>query len=1185
MRKVSITASPRSTRGPRRSRIARGSSEAVVDAAPAATKGGLHVDAEQLRALETPRWAVLVGVSRYQHPSLRLQYAHRDVTELWSLLQSSACGRFADDRATVLIDEHATTAAVTRAIRSFLHRAQPDDLVLIYFSGHSAPDPARPKNLYFLTHDTNPDDIAGTALPMREIGKSLDENLEARRVILLMDTCHSGAAGAKGAADRADAAAYRRYLEELQHARDGFAFFASSEAGEQSHEHEKWGGGHGMFTHLVLEGLRGKADSDQNGIVTLGELFDYVKEQTKSQGGPGAQHPLVGPQKFDRGLVVAVTGGVDARARYAIGQQVYRMAMELGDRRRFAAAARYLSEADDFASVERGLPEARLLAGLAQLGAGEPELAIASLRKAIAASDARRKAGEAGVPDAGYYLAAALAIQGSPAAAGAFATFAQDHPASPRAAVARTLGEMLRDPARRGVARRRALLVGVGTYRHGIASALRGPANDVELMRDALLADGAGFAPGDVRCLINEQATCADVRRELEALRAAAPDDVIVVYFSGRTLGDDHGSLVLHDTAGHGARLEAALGVAELHERIAGLPAHRVALILDTLASREHLDLVRRADAPYDLLVAASPGERAYEVAFEKGGQRIVAGLMTFALTQALAELGPSARWRDLVASLQRAVKSRGFAQNPAFVGADDQVFLAEHRSIEPVELLRASLFGAGHRRSGPELATWQQQVAARIDAAFPDFHLAVARGLATQGLLVAAGAALDRAVADAGHASAEASWWRAWIAARQGRVEQVLDPVRAFAAEMADAERARCTAEAQTVIGVVRTRPRRALVVGIDRYGGPEVPRLKDAVRDARAVADGLAGWGFEPARVRLLLNKEATTEAIVAELRALVAHADSGPLLFYFAGNGSSGKRGPTLLGVDARKEGVFDICLDELRAAVAHPNLTCVIDADTDAAADGRPAAARWAPVDLRAHAEAPRATAGGAAPIGSVYIGSRAGQRIGGPFVRALHGAEPPASWSAWAREAGAAVVIAAGGDDRVLHDAPGAAMIEAFLAQLRTAPFRHAAATMQGMLDEGRVNARDAWVDLGVARALCGDPAAAIAAFERAIAAAPDGRHAEARYHLGRVLVDSGTDMARAQSELDRAAHLDPDDPTVKYYLGAAIRGYLERESVQRSRHAQELWQGYLDAGAPLGHRDEVEAFLARSRAR
>jgi tetratricopeptide (TPR) repeat protein len=1180
MRKTSATPSPRTTTR-RRKRIARGSSDSV-ETAPEATRGGLHVDPDSLRSLGTPRWAVLVGVSDYADPRLRLQYAHRDVTELWSLLQSSACGRFSDERATVLINEQATTAAVTRAIRSFLQQAQPDDLVLIYFSGHSAPDPARPKNLYFLTHDTNPDDMAGTALPMREISKSLDENLDARRVILLMDTCHSGAAGAKGPSERSDAAALNRYLQELRHAKEGFAFFASSEAGEQSHEHEKWGGGHGLFTHLVLEGLRGKADSDQNGIVTLGELFDYVRLQTRALAGPHAQHPLVGPQKFDRSLVVAVTGGVDARARYAIGQQVLRMAVDLGDRRRFAAAARYLADADAFASVERGLPEARLLAGLAYLGAGEPALACTSLRQAIATSEARRSAGEPGLPDGGYFLAAALAIQGAPEAAATFAAYAQEQPTSPRAAVARTLGEMLRDPARRGVARRRALLVGVGTYRHGIANALRGPANDVELLRDALLAEGAAFAPDDVRCLVNEQATCAEVRRELDALRAAAPDDLIVVYFSGRTLGDDHGSLAMHDTASAGARLDAALGVAELHERVAALPAQRVALILDTLASREHLGLVRQADARYSLLVAASPGERAYEVAFEKGGQRIVAGLMTFALTQALAELGPSARWRDIIASLQRAVKSRGFAQTPSFVGADDESFLAERLSVEPIELLKTSLFGTCHGRSAAELATWQQQVAARIDAAFPDFHLAVARGLATQGLPSAAAAALDRAVADAGAATAEASWWRAWIAARQGRVEQVLDHVRAFAAEMADAERARCTAEAQTVIGVVRSRPRRALVVGIDRYGGPEVPRLKDAVRDARAVAEGLAGWGFDPARITLLLNKDATTERIVSELRALVAHADSGPLLFYFAGNGSSGKRGATLLGVDARKEGVYDINLDDLRAAVPHPNLTCVVDADTEPAPEGGPAPTRWAPVDLRAQPEAAR-TPSGTGAVGSVTIAARGGQRIGSGFVRALGEAELPTSWSAWAPAVGGGVVDVHG-EDRVFHDAPGAAMIEGFLAGIRTAPYRTAAGAVQGMLDEGRVNARDAWVDVGVAHALCGDPAAAMAAFKSAIAVAKD-RHPEAHYHLGRVLVETGHDLARAQIELRDAASADPDDPAIKYYLGAAIRGFLEHESSKISRHAQELWQGYLDAGAPLGHRDEVEAFLARSRAR
>jgi tetratricopeptide (TPR) repeat protein len=1138
-----------------------------------ATKGGLHAEPDTWRTMGTPRWAVLVGVSKYRDSRLHLRYAHRDVEELWKVLQTNACGRFADDHARLLVDGEATTAAITHAIRSFLQQAQGDDLVLVYFSGHSAPDPRRPRNLYFLTHDTDLDDIAATALPMREIRHSLDENLDARRVILLMDTCHAAAAGSKGATEKTDAAALVRYLDELRRAKDGFAFFASSEAGEHSREHERWGGGHGLFTHLVLEGLRGKADLDKNGLVTLGELFDYVTQQTPLEGGPTAQHPRVGLRKFDRKLVVAVTGGADARTRFALGQQLYRMAIELGDRRRFAAAARYLTEADDLASVERGLPEARMLAGLAHLGAGDIDRACAALQDALTVSERRRAVGEPGVPDAGYFLAAALAIRGSTEAAPTFDAFVRDHPASPRAPVARVMARLLRGAATR---RSHALLVGVGTFRHRVADPLRGPANDVALMRDALLSSGGAMAEADVRCLVDEQATAAAVRRALGALQSESPDEPVVIYFSGRSLGTDHECLALHDTAaGRRGSFESGLGVRELHELVIALRARHVVLVLDTLASQELLDLARAAGGRYCLLVAASPGERAFEVVFDRKGTMVLAGIMTFGLTQALAELGPSAAWRDLVAALQRPIESRGFAQTPSFVGDGDRPFLARPPSAEPAELLRTSLFGAARGKSAAELEAWRRQVAGLVEVPFPDFHLGVAREVARQGALDAAADALAGAVT--GGEPTEASWWRAWIAARRGQHAEVLAHVRSFVDERPEAERERWTAEVQTAIDALGRRPRAALVVGIDAYTGPELRRLTGAVKDATAVARALVRVGFDRERVTVLRDEEATAARIVDELRRLTGDAASGPLLFYFAGLGSTGKAGPTLLGVDARKDGVFDIALDPLWRA--HPNLTCIVDADTDGKGEARD---RWAPVDVRAQADAPRLATGANGAQRAVHVASRGNFRLTAALLQSLRRKARPATWSSWAAAVGPGVVVE-GGDDRLFHDVTGSAAIEEALRRARVAPFAAAASVMEEMLAEGRIGARDGWVDIAVARAMCGERAAAAAALNRAIAAAPDDPHAEAHYHLGRVLFENGTDLSRAQVELGLAVKADPDDPAIKYYLGAAIRGFLEGESVHISRRAQQMWQDYLDAGAPLGHRAEVEAYLGSRR--
>ena len=40
--------------------------------------------------------------------------------------------------------------------------------------------------------------------------------------------------------------------------------------------------GHGIFTHFVLQGLAGKADADGDQVVSLGELYEYAGDATKT---------------------------------------------------------------------------------------------------------------------------------------------------------------------------------------------------------------------------------------------------------------------------------------------------------------------------------------------------------------------------------------------------------------------------------------------------------------------------------------------------------------------------------------------------------------------------------------------------------------------------------------------------------------------------------------------------------------------------------------------------------------------------------------------------------------------------------------------------------------------------------------------------------------------------------------
>jgi len=110
-----------------------------------------------------------------------------------------------------------------------------------------------------------------------------------------------------------------------------------------------------------------------------------------------------------------------------------------------------------------------------------------------------------------------------------------------------------------------------------------------------------------------------------------------------------------------------------------------------------------------------------------------------------------------------------------------------------------------------------------------------------------------------------------------------------------------------------------RAIVVGIDTYGGGDFPDLAFAVADARRVGAFLGSQGYD---VRLLLNEDATRERILGELFAAARElTDRDRLVFFFGGHGSTETIGDQELGylVPSGARGVGGmIGMEELRSA---------------------------------------------------------------------------------------------------------------------------------------------------------------------------------------------------------------------------------------------------------------------------
>ena len=252
---------------------------AAIDAQP---NRGLRAALPTSYATYVERWAIVVGVSKYQDDSINLKYADRDAEALYELLKTPSGGGFAEEHICKLVNEEATTAKITRALRSFLKKPGKDDIVLLYFACHGAPDTDRPDILYLLTHDTDPKDIAGTALPMRELNLSLKENLLAGRVIIIADTCHSAGISNDSTRDIGNnSGAINLYLQEVGAAQKGIALLTSAEANQVSFEDEKWGGGtqmHGFFTYTLVQELR-QASED----ILQRDLVERVRETVQSR--------------------------------------------------------------------------------------------------------------------------------------------------------------------------------------------------------------------------------------------------------------------------------------------------------------------------------------------------------------------------------------------------------------------------------------------------------------------------------------------------------------------------------------------------------------------------------------------------------------------------------------------------------------------------------------------------------------------------------------------------------------------------------------------------------------------------------------------------------------------------------------------------------------------------------------
>lgn len=237
-------------------------------------------------------WSAVIGINDYQS-ARDLKYAVNDARGFAAYLTDQV--GVPRDHVFLLTDAAASKTKIESLLGTQLKRAaSEDDSVIIFYAGHGAveTDPSNPDGdgfeKYLLPYDAQLDDLYASSISMNDI-RTIFGRIRAKRLIFISDTCYSGSAGgrtlltAKSRANLSD-----RFMDRISHGK-GRVIISSCSANEVSKEDDALG--HGIFSYYLLEGLRGKADQDGDGIITVDELFAFLSRTVPGASGQD-QHPV-----------------------------------------------------------------------------------------------------------------------------------------------------------------------------------------------------------------------------------------------------------------------------------------------------------------------------------------------------------------------------------------------------------------------------------------------------------------------------------------------------------------------------------------------------------------------------------------------------------------------------------------------------------------------------------------------------------------------------------------------------------------------------------------------------------------------------------------------------------------------------------------------------------------------------
>ena len=267
---------------------------------------------------------VAIGINDYARADWELRYPRNDARTLVSELRERGGALFADVEAVTLLDASADKSTIEASILAASDSAH--DVLIVYFSGHGYAFREKNEWEWYLLPYTSEWERRATSqtdfdAQVRRHGLSSNRLMQlltrtqAQRVFLVLDSCQSGAVGesfrtlvSSGSREDLDDAVAQKSLRRVARV-GGIHVLAASRAHEDAKELQVVP--HGALTYLVIEGIRGAADSVDDrvgsGRISVSEIVDYAVREMPSLAHRLVQEPISQiPVGYSRGEDFAV---------------------------------------------------------------------------------------------------------------------------------------------------------------------------------------------------------------------------------------------------------------------------------------------------------------------------------------------------------------------------------------------------------------------------------------------------------------------------------------------------------------------------------------------------------------------------------------------------------------------------------------------------------------------------------------------------------------------------------------------------------------------------------------------------------------------------------------------------------------------------------------------------------------